>query len=174
MRFQTVKIENGNGYNITTGLASGSEIIRDTQHLFSERLTDVGFGMAHFDAPSAVVRMTGTDDELVTMASQNTRALSIADLFILVSPRCSERQVLQAFRELNSIRTIHLSTCNTFEMIIADNAGSKNIVGMADDKCKSPAFAASTVEPGSRTILERINNMKHRLVSDLQVNFKLF
>jgi len=173
MRFQTLKIENGNGYNITAGLAAGSEIIPQIQDLFHTRLPHIDFGLAHFDRTAGVVRLIGTDDELMRTASLGAGHVTVIDFFILVIHKKAERDVLQFIRELSSIRAIHISTCNTIEMIIADNDGQQDIVGMVDDYATDNLQPSETGSEKGLSLRERISGLKHRLVSDFFVNLKI-
>jgi adenosine/AMP kinase len=130
---QTIKIENGNGYNITAGLASGSEIVPAIQSLFADHLPDIDFGMAHYDGEAAVVRLIGNNKDMMTTAYQNTSEIAVSGLFVLVISTKAERQVLQHLRQLAMIETIHISTCKTIGVLTGEFHGRKDVIGMTDD-----------------------------------------
>ena len=174
MRFQTVKIENDDRYNITAGLASGIQITREIQNIFRDRLAHVRFALAYIDSCASVVNLVGSDDRIMALAQQHAREIFVGDFFVLITAAEWEKQVLKHLRSLPAIRKIHISTRRSIEMIVDDNGGARAIIGVADDY--ADGNGSDTHHPSSssspHSLRNRIARVTRRIAASVPPNDK--
>lgn len=91
-----------------------------------------GLGFCESSGP-ALVRWTGTDEEMIELAKQNALALSAGHCFILfLGEGFYPVNVLNTVKAVPEVARIFCATLNPTEVIIAETEQGRGILGVID------------------------------------------
>jgi adenosine/AMP kinase len=91
------------------------------------------FGLAFCEASDkCLVRYTGTEDGLIELARKNAYDLSAGHCFILFMRDMFPINVLPALKNLPEVCRIFCATANPVEVVIAETAQGRGILGVID------------------------------------------
>jgi adenosine/AMP kinase len=91
------------------------------------------FGVAFCEASDkCLVRQTGTDDELVELATKNAFNLAAGHSFIVFMRDMFPVNVLNAIRNVPEVCRIFCATANPVEVIVAETELGRGILGVID------------------------------------------
>jgi adenosine/AMP kinase len=78
------------------------------------------------------VRIEGNDEELKALARDNAVAIGAGHSFILFLRDCYPINVLNAIKNIQEVCTIYCATANPAEVVIAESAQGRGIMGVID------------------------------------------
>ncbi len=141
MELTTVKIINPNEYNFILGHAHFIKTVEDVYEAMVTAVPMAKFGLAFCEASDVcLVRHAGTDEELVELAKNNAFNLSAGHTFILFMKDIFPINVLNAIQNVPEVARIHCATANPVEVIVAETAQGRGILGVID------GFASKGIE----------------------------
>jgi len=80
----------------------------------------------------ALVRCTGNDSNLIEIARKNALTLSCGHCFILFMEGGFPVNILNAIKNLSEVCTIYCATANPVEVVVAETAQGRGIMGVID------------------------------------------
>lgn len=133
MELKTVRIENPEALNLILGHSHFIKTVEDLHEALVGAVPDIEFGLAFCEASGpALVRTSGTRDDLVELAARNAMALAAGHTFIIFLGNVFPINVLNAVRMVPEVASIHCATANPVEVIIAETDLGRGIIGVID------------------------------------------
>lgn len=141
MELKIVKIEKSEDVNFILGQSHFIKTVEDIYEAMVNAVPGAKFGLAFCESSGpCLVRYTGTDNELVELAKQNASALAAGHSFILFMQGIFPINVLNAVKNVPEVCRIYCATANPVEVIIAETAQGRGILGVID------GFASKGIE----------------------------
>jgi adenosine/AMP kinase len=149
MELKTVAIHKPEDVNFILGQSHFIKTVEDLHEALVTAVPGIKFGLAFCEASGpCLVRFSGTDEEMTTLARENALALSAGHSFIIFLRGAYPVNVLNAVKMVPEVCRIFCATANPVEVIIAESAQGRGILGVID------GFASKGVE-GEAEIAER-------------------
>jgi adenosine/AMP kinase len=141
MELITVKIEKPDDVNFILGMSHFIKSVEDLYEALVNTVPGIKFGLAFCESSGpALVRWTGTDEDMIEMAKKNALALSAGHSFIIfLAPGFYPINVLNAVKMVPEVCRIFCATANLVEVIIAETKQGRGILGVIDG-LKSTGF----------------------------------
>ena len=93
----------------------------------------IEFGLAFCEASGpALVRYSGTDEELIELAKDNALALSAGHIFIIFLGNAFPINILNTLKAVPEVCRIFCATANRVEVILAETDQGRGILGIID------------------------------------------
>jgi hypothetical protein len=113
-----------------------SHFIKTVEDLHEALVTSVPgikFGLAFCESSGpALVRWSGTDDELIELARRNAFELGAGHAFLIFLRDCFPINVLNAVKDVPEVCRIYCATANPVEVVIAETEQGRGILGVID------------------------------------------
>lgn len=133
MELKTVVIEKSDEMNIVLGQSHFIKTVEDIHEAMVNAVPGIKFGMAFCESSGpCLVRASGTDDELVKLAQGNALNLSAGHSFIIMLRNAYPVNVLNAVKSVPEVCGIFCATANPVEVVIAESAQGRGILGVID------------------------------------------
>ena len=134
MELEIVEITNPNELNLILGQSHFIKTVEDIHEAMVSAVPGCKFGLAFCEASGpALIRRTGTDSELIDLATQNARALSAGHSFILfLGPDLYPINMLNQIKMVPEVCRIYCATANPVQAIIAQTEQGRGILGVVD------------------------------------------
>ena len=120
----------------TNVIVGQSHFIKTVEDLYEAVVTTVPqakFGLAFNEASGAcLTRSEGNDDALRQAAIRNAQALAAGHTFVLVLQNAYPINVMNAIRAVPEVCDIFCATANPVEVIVAESAQGRGILGVID------------------------------------------
>lgn len=133
MELLTVKIEKPDEINLILGQ---SHFIKTVEDLHEALVTCVGgikFGLAFCEASGpCLVRVSGTDPELLELAQRNALKLSTGHAFLIFLRNAFPINVLNAVKNVPEVCSIFCATANPVQVIVGETEQGRAILGVVD------------------------------------------
>ncbi len=133
MELKTVTIEKPADVNCILGQSHFIKTVEDIHEALVTAVPKIKFGLAFCESSGpALVRWSGTDSELIELAKKNALALSAGHSFIIFLKDCYPINVLNVVKNVPEVCNIYCATANPVEVIIAETAQGRGILGVID------------------------------------------
>ena len=133
MELTTVEIENPESLNLVLGQSHFIKTVEDIHEVMVNTVPGAKFGLAFCEASDVcLVRCSGTDDELVTLAKNNAYALAAGHSFIVFMRDMFPLNVLNAIKAVPEVCRIFCATANPLQVVIAETDQGRGILGVID------------------------------------------
>jgi adenosine/AMP kinase len=133
MELQIVKIEKPDEVNLILGQSHFIKTVEDLQEALVTSVPGIEYGLAFCEASGpALVRASGTSDELTDLAKANAMALSAGHVFIIFLGNAFPINVLNAVKNVPEVCRIFCATANPVEVIVADTEQGRGVLGVVD------------------------------------------
>lgn len=134
MELSVVNIENPNELNFILGHSHFIKTVEDLYETLVSSVPGIKFGLAFCEASGvALIRRTGTDDELTELAQRNALALSAGHSFIIfLGNGFFPINVLNAVKNIPEVCRIFCATANPVQVIVAETELGRGILGVID------------------------------------------
>jgi uncharacterized protein len=133
MEWKSVKLEFPEGANIIVGQTHFIKTVEDLYEVMVSALPKSRFGIAFCEASGAcLIRVEGNDEALRKVAQQNAQAIGAGHTFVLVLLDAYPINVLNAIKNCPEVCSIFCATANPVEVIIAESAQGRGILGVID------------------------------------------
>jgi adenosine/AMP kinase len=141
MEIKTVAIENPDGLNLILGQSHFIKTVEDIHEAMVTAVPMAKFGLAFCEASDVcLVRYSGTDEALITLAQKNALTLAAGHSFIVFMKDIFPVNVLNAIKNVPEVCRIFCATANPLEVIIVQTAQGRGILGVID------GFASKGIE----------------------------
>ncbi len=134
MELTTVKIEKPDEINFILGQSHFIKTVEDIHEALVSTVPGIKFGLAFCESSGpALVRWTGTDDEMIELARKNALALSAGHAFILfLGAGFYPVNVLNTVKMVPEVCRIYCATANPVEVIVVETEQGRGILGVVD------------------------------------------
>jgi adenosine/AMP kinase len=133
MELITVKIEKPDEINFILGQSHFIKTVEDIHEALVAAIPGIQFGLAFCEASGpALVRASGTSDTMVELAKKNAMHLAAGHSFIIFLGNCFPVNVLNSIKMVPEVCRIFCATANPTEVIMAETAQGRAILGVVD------------------------------------------
>ncbi|WP_088501094.1 adenosine-specific kinase [Burkholderia ubonensis] len=134
LQLHTVTVHKPETMNFILGQTHFIKSVEDIHEALVGTVPGIRFGLAFCEASGKrLVRRSGTDAELVELASRNATAIGAGHAFIvLLGDGFYPVNVLNAIKAVPEVCRIYCATANPTEVIVAETAQGRGIVGVVD------------------------------------------
>jgi adenosine/AMP kinase len=133
MELTSVRITKPESTNFILGQAHFIKTVEDVHEALVGAVPGIQFGLAFCEASGpALVRWSGTSEEMIELARQNALALSAGHSFIIFLGNCFPINVLNAVKAVPEVCGIFCATANPVEVILAETGQGRAILGVVD------------------------------------------
>lgn len=134
MEIKLVEIAKPENLNFILGQSHFIKTVEDIHEAMVSTVPGIKFGLAFCEASGpALVRVTGTDNELKKLAAENALALSAGHCFILfLGEGFFPINVLNTIKMNPQVCHIFCATANPTQAIIAETEQGRGILGVID------------------------------------------
>jgi len=133
MELITIKIEKPESVNMILGQSHFIKTVEDIHEALVGAVPGVEFGLAFCEASGpALVRASGTSEELTELAKKNALALSAGHIFLIFLGNIFPVNVLNAIKAVPEVCRIYCATANPVEVILAETDQGRGVLGVVD------------------------------------------
>jgi uncharacterized protein len=133
LELKLIQVENPDALNLILGQSHFIKTVEDIHEVMVSSIPDAKFGLAFCEASGeTLVRSTGTDAELRTLAERNALALGAGHSFILFMADAFPINVLNAIKMVPEVAHIFCATANPVQAIVAVSEQGRGILGVID------------------------------------------
>jgi adenosine/AMP kinase len=134
MEITTVKIDKPEPNNFVLGQSHFIKTVADIHEALVSAVPGIKFGLAFCEASGkCLIRTTGTDEEMVTLAQKNASAIGAGHSFILfLGEGYFPINVLNAIKNVPEVCRIFCATANPTEVLVAQTEQGRGILGVVD------------------------------------------
>jgi adenosine/AMP kinase len=134
MELKVVQIEKPEAVNFILGQSHFIKTVEDLHEALVSTVPGIKFGLAFCESSGpALVRASGTDDDLTGLAKQNALALGAGHSFIIfLDEGFYPVNVLNTVKMVPEVCRIFCATANPVEVILAETEQGRGILGVVD------------------------------------------
>jgi adenosine/AMP kinase len=133
MELLTVKIEKPDEINLILGQSHFIKTVEDLHEALVTCVAGIKFGLAFCEASGpCLVRVSGTDPELLELAKRNAFNLAAGHAFLILLRNAFPINVLNAVKNVPEVCRIFCATANPVEVIVAATEQGRAILGVVD------------------------------------------
>jgi adenosine/AMP kinase len=133
MELKIVAIEKPDDMNFILGQSHFIKTVEDIHEALVTTVPGIKFGLAFNESSGpALVRASGTDPDLVQLATKNALALSAGHAFIIMLGNAYPINVLNTLKMVPEVCRIFCATANPVQVIVAETEEGRGILGVVD------------------------------------------
>ncbi len=133
MELELVPLHNPAQDNVILGMAHFIKTVEDVHETIVTTVPRARFGLAFCEASGdCLVRLSGTDDELIALARDNALALGAGHSFVLFLRDMYPINILRALRGVPEMVRFFCATANPVQVIVATTDQGRGILGVVD------------------------------------------
>lgn len=133
MELITVAIEKPDDVNLILGQSHFIKTVEDLHEALVGAVPGIKFGLAFSEASGpALVRWSGTSDEMIELAKKNALALSAGHSFIIFLKNAFPINVLNQVKAVPEVCRIFCATANPLQVILVETESGRAILGVVD------------------------------------------
>jgi uncharacterized protein len=147
MELKAIPLEIPENGNIIVGQSHFIKTVEDLYEAIVNTVPQMKFGIAFNEASGAcLTRVDGNDDALQGNATRNAQAVAAGHTFYIAMRDGYPINVLGRIREIPEICSIFCATANAVEVIVAETAQGRGILGVVDGSSPKGVETASDAE----------------------------
>jgi adenosine/AMP kinase len=132
-QLKLVQIENPDGLNFILGQSHFIKTVEDLHEAVVGAIPGAKFALAFCESSGpALVRSSGTDDELRALAERNALSLGAGHSFILFLRDAFPINILKTVQAVPEVAGIYCATANAVQVILAESEQGRGILGVID------------------------------------------
>ena len=133
MELLTIPIEKPEEVNLILGQSHFIKTVEDVHEALVGTVPGIQFGLAFCESSGpALIRASGTSEELTELAKKNALALSAGHVFIIFLGNAFPINVLNAIKMVPEVCRIYCATANPVEVILAETDQGRGVLGVVD------------------------------------------
>jgi uncharacterized protein len=134
IKFTAIQIEKAEPVNFILGQTHFIKSVEDIHEALVSAVPGIKFGLAFSEASGkCLVRWSGTDPAMIELARKNALAIGAGHCFILfLGEGFYPVNVLNAVKMVPEVCRIYCATANPTQVLIAETAQGRGIVGVVD------------------------------------------
>ncbi len=143
---EVVKIKKPEAANIIIGQAHFIKTVEDIYEALAQSVPGCRFGVAFCEASGpCLVRAEGTDESLKKLAVENALSVGCGHTFFILLDGTYPVNVLNAVKGVAEVCGIYCATANPLEVVVAETAAGRGILGVVDGSPPKGAESAPDV-----------------------------
>ena len=156
LKFKTVKIDPPKDCNVILGIAHFIKTVEDLYEALVNAVPNIKFGIGFCESSQlCLVRSEGNDAELKSLAAKKTFEIACGHSFLIYIKNAYPINVLDKIKKVPEVCTIFAATANPLEIIIAETAQGRGVIGVVDG-LKSKGIEAEANVNERREFLRRV------------------
>ncbi|MGK7911839.1 MAG: adenosine-specific kinase [Synechococcus sp.] len=133
MELKTVALDLPEGSNLILGQTHFIKTVEDLYEIMVGSAPSAQFGIAFCEASGpCLIRSAGNDEALQNAAISNAEAIAAGHSFIILMKEVYPLNVLNAVKHCPEVCSIYCATANPVEVIVAESAQGRGILGVID------------------------------------------
>jgi len=133
MELLTVRVEKPAEINLILGQSHFIKTVEDLHEALVSTVPGIKFGLAFCESSGpALVRWSGTDEELIKLAQENALRIGAGHSFIIFLRDAYPINVLNAIKRVPEVCRIYCATANPVEVVLAETEQGRGILGVID------------------------------------------
>jgi hypothetical protein len=133
MELLSVKIDKPEPVNVIIGQSHFIKTVEDLHEAMVGTVPGIEFGLAFCEASGpALVRTSGTSDDMVELATKNALEIAAGHLFLIFLNNAFPINVLNAVKNVPEVCQIFCATANPVEVILAETEQGRAVLGVVD------------------------------------------
>lgn len=141
MDLSVITLKNPQGLNLILGQSHFIKTVEDIHEAMVNAVPGAKFGLAFCEASDlCLIRTSGTDPELVGLATENAQVLSAGHSFIIFMRDMFPINIVNAIQNVPEVVRLFCATANPVQVIVAQTEQGRGILGVID------GFASKGVE----------------------------
>jgi adenosine/AMP kinase len=133
LTLKVIPINKPEEINLILGQAHFIKTVEDLHEALVTAVPGIRFGLAFCESSGpALVRWSGTDDELTTLARTTLRELGAGHAFLILLREAFPINVLPAVRAVAEVCGIYCASANPVQVIVAETEQGRGILGVID------------------------------------------
>jgi uncharacterized protein len=133
VQLKIVPIENPEALNMVLGQSHFIKTVEDIHEAVVTSVPGAKFGLAFCESSGlALVRSTGTDEELKALAERNALALGAGHCFILFLKDAFPINILNAVKMVPEVASIYCASANPVQVVLAETVQGRGVLGVID------------------------------------------
>ena len=133
MELKTVALTIPENGNIIVGQSHFIKTVEDIYEAIVDTVPQMKFGVAFNEASGAcLIRVDGNDAELEANAVANAQAIAAGHTFVIALREGYPINILGRIRDVPEVCNIFCATANPVEVIVAETAQGRGILGVID------------------------------------------
>ena len=133
LSFDVVTVDKPAGMNVIIGQAHFIKTVDDLHETLAGVSPHLRFGVAFCEASQArLVRRSGNDPELVTLAEVNAAAIAAGHTFVIMLRDGFPVNVLNPLKAVPEVCSIFCATANDVDVLVAVTGRGRGIIGVID------------------------------------------
>ncbi len=133
LELKTVKIDPPKDCNIILGMAHFIKTAEDLYEAMVNSVPDIKFGIGFCESSGpCLVRHEGNDVELRQLAAEKAFEIACGHSFLIYLKNAYPLNVLDKIKKAPEVCTIYAASANPLEVIIAETAQGRGIIGVVD------------------------------------------
>jgi adenosine/AMP kinase len=130
---RVVAIDKPEDVNLILGQAHFIKTVEDVHEAMVGSVPGVEFAVAFCESSGpALVRWSGTDDELIELARRNALALACGHVFLVLMRGAYPINVLSAVKAVPEVCGIYAATANPLQVVVAETEQGRGVLGVID------------------------------------------
>jgi len=133
LEFKTVKIDPPKDCNIILGMAHFIKTAEDLYEAMVNSVQNIKFGIGFCESSGpCLVRHEGNDIDLQRSAAEKAFEIACGHSFLIYIKDAYPLNVLDKIKKVPEVCTVYAATANPLEVIIAETAQGRGIIGVVD------------------------------------------
>src|ERR1700734_3409370 len=133
MELKTIRLELPTDGNIIVGQSHFIKTVEDLYEAIVNTAPHMKFGIAFSEASGeCLIRVDGNDPELEANATENAQAVAAGHTFYIALRNGYPINILPRIRDIPELCMIYCATANPVEVIVAETAQGRGILGVID------------------------------------------
>jgi hypothetical protein len=133
LEFKVVKIDPPKDCNIILGMAHFIKTAEDLYEALVNSVPNIKFGLGFCESSGpCLVRHEGNDEELRRQAAEKAFAIGCGHSFLIYVRNAYPLNLLDKIKKVPEVCTVYAATANPLEVIIAETAQGRGIIGVVD------------------------------------------
>ncbi|MGD0741796.1 MAG: adenosine-specific kinase [Acidimicrobiales bacterium] len=154
LELSTVELEIPNELNVIVGQSHFIKTVEDLHEVLVGSSPHLRFGVAFCEASGKrLVRKSGNEDELTDLAARNAEAIGAGHCFVVFLRDGYPVNVLNQIKQVVEVCSVFCATANPVEVIVAETALGRGILGVIDG---SPPLGVE----GAEDVADRIGLLR--------------
>jgi hypothetical protein len=147
MELKAIRLNIPPGANLILGQAHFIKTVEDIYEAIVNTVPQMKFGVAFNEASGAcLTRVDGNDDEMKASALDNAQAVGAGHSFVVVMKDGFPINILGRIKDVPEVVGLFCATANPVEVIVAETAQGRGILGVIDGSSPQGVEDASGVE----------------------------
>ncbi len=133
MEIKVIKVKKEPEHNVIIGQSHFIKTVEDIHEALVTTVPGIKFGLAFCEASGPrLVRHSGTDENLETLAIENAKNIGAGHLFVIILENAYPINVLRKIKDVDEVVRIFAASANPMEVIVAETELGRAVLGVVD------------------------------------------